>query len=120
MAVDRSLNFGRCCLVSNWLPLTKCLTMMLISGSLKRNSSSVSEEQQLEKYRARFAATRTEEGQVMATMLAYVLQDRKTSGQREILADFRTSPQILQLFTEARSQQTSRRGVVAKTDVDTN
>jgi hypothetical protein len=71
-------------------------------------------------YRARFAATRTEEGQVMATMLAYVLQDRKTSGQREILADFRTSPQILQLFTEARSQQTSRRGVVAKAGVDTN
>jgi hypothetical protein len=56
----------------------------------------------------------------MATILAYVFQDRKTSGQRETLADFRTSPQILQLITEARSQQTSRRGVVAKTDVDTN
>ena len=56
----------------------------------------------LEGFRARFAATRTEEGNVMATTLAYAMQGLRTSGQAEILADFRSSDEIRQLFDEAR------------------
>jgi hypothetical protein len=56
----------------------------------------------LEKFRKRFAATQTEEGLVMATTLAYAMQDRRTSGQQEILADFRSSDDIRQLFDRAR------------------
>jgi hypothetical protein len=56
----------------------------------------------LEKFRTRFAETKTEEGAVMAATLAYAMQDRRTSQQAEILAEFRTSAEIRQLFDEAR------------------
>jgi hypothetical protein len=63
---------------------------------------SVTFDPVLERFRARFTATKTEEGDVMAAMLAYVMQDRRTSRQAEILAEFRTSDSIRQLFDEAR------------------
>jgi len=59
----------------------------------------------LEEFRTRFAATKTEEGAVMATMLAYVLQGQRTSGQAEILAEFRSSDEIRQLFDRAREER---------------
>jgi hypothetical protein len=59
----------------------------------------------LEGFRRRFAATRTEEGMVMATTLAYAIQDRLTSGQMEILADFRSSEDIRELFDRARRER---------------
>ena len=59
----------------------------------------------LEGFRARFTATKTEEGTVMATMLAYVLQGQRTSGQAEILADFRSSDEIRELFDRAREER---------------
>jgi hypothetical protein len=59
----------------------------------------------LEGFRARFAATRSEEGIVMATTLGYAMQDRRTSGQAEILADFRASDHILRLFERARQER---------------
>ena len=74
----------------------------------------------LERFRERFAATRTDEGVVMATMLAYVLQDRKTSGQREILSVFRTSSRILQLFNVAQTQRTTATGAVTVMDARAN
>ncbi|HEX5108092.1 MAG TPA: hypothetical protein VFV95_06580 [Vicinamibacterales bacterium] len=55
----------------------------------------------LERFRTRFAATRTEEGMVMATTLAYE-QRQRTSGQAAILADFRSSDEVRTLFDEAR------------------
>jgi hypothetical protein len=59
----------------------------------------------LEAFRTRFAATRTEEGAVMAATLAYVNQDRRTSGQAQILADFRTSDEVRRLFERARQER---------------
>ena len=38
----------------------------------------------------------------MAATLAYAMQDRRTSQQAEILAEFRSSDEIRQLFDEAR------------------
>jgi hypothetical protein len=59
----------------------------------------------LDGFRTRFAATRTEEGTVMATTLAYAMQDRRTSRQAEILADFRSSDEIRQLFDRAQRER---------------
>ena len=58
----------------------------------------------LQDYRRRFQATRTEEGTVMATTLAYVLEDRRRSRQGPILAEFRTNARLLRLFQEARGE----------------
>jgi hypothetical protein len=49
----------------------------------------------------RFRATKTEEGTVMATVLAYVIEDIRTSGRGAILSEFRTSAQIRRLFSAA-------------------
>ena len=43
-----------------------------------------------------------EEGSVMATTLAFVLQDQRSSRQAQLLAEFRTSPCILRLFERGR------------------
>jgi hypothetical protein len=52
-------------------------------------------------FQRRFRQTKTEEGAVMATVLAYVLEDIQTSGRAAILADFRSSPEIGTLFERA-------------------
>jgi hypothetical protein len=59
----------------------------------------------LDGFRKRFAATRTEEGAVMATTLAYAMQDRRTSRQAEILEEFRSSDEIRQLFDRAKQER---------------
>jgi hypothetical protein len=59
----------------------------------------------LERFERQFAATKTEEGAVMATVLAYVLQDRQTSREREILRDFAGSDHVRQRFSEAQRQR---------------
>jgi hypothetical protein len=59
----------------------------------------------LDHFRTRFAATHTEEGAIMATTLAYQMQDRRGSRQSEILADFRASDEIRQLFDDAREKR---------------
>jgi hypothetical protein len=41
----------------------------------------------------------------MATTLAYAMQDRRTSRQAQILADFRSSEEIRQLFDRARQER---------------
>lgn len=56
----------------------------------------------LRDFRTRFEATKTEEGSVMATMLAFVLQDQRSSRQAQIMAEFRTSARILRLFERGR------------------
>ena len=55
-------------------------------------------ETTLRTFQERFEATRTEEGSVMATTLAYVISDLRTSRRAAILEDFRTSGEILALF----------------------
>ncbi|HUE89862.1 MAG TPA: hypothetical protein VMO26_27610 [Vicinamibacterales bacterium] len=55
----------------------------------------------LKGFERRFAASQSEEGTVMATMLAYVTSEAATSGRREILAEFRTSVAIRGEFERA-------------------
>lgn len=55
----------------------------------------------LEGFERRFAASQSEEGTVMATVLAYVSSEAATSGRREILAEFRTSRTIREDFERA-------------------
>jgi hypothetical protein len=55
-------------------------------------------ETTLRSFQDRFEATRTEEGSVMATTLAYVISDLRTSRRAAILEEFRTSGRILDLF----------------------
>jgi hypothetical protein len=57
-------------------------------------------ETTLRTFQDRFEATRTEEGSVMATTLAYVISDLRTSRRAAILEDFRTSGRILDLFKQ--------------------
>ena len=54
----------------------------------------------LEGYRARFAATGSEEGIVMATVLAYTMEEAYLSQRPEILAAFRADPHIRRLVME--------------------
>jgi hypothetical protein len=58
----------------------------------------------LQGYRKRFAATDTEEGDVMASVLAYVIGDLRTSRRAAILDEFRTSGEILQLFRQGAAE----------------
>ena len=60
----------------------------------------VSFEQVLQEHRRRFEATGTEEGVVMASTLAYVISDLRTSRRAAILDDFRTNGKILELFKQ--------------------
>ncbi len=52
----------------------------------------------LQEHRRRFEATGSEEGIVMASTLAYVISDLRTSRRAAILDDFRSNGQILELF----------------------
>jgi hypothetical protein len=52
----------------------------------------------LREFQRRFQATKTEEGSVMATVLAYAIQEMYSSGRGAILRDFRTNDQIRELF----------------------
>jgi len=61
-------------------------------------------EPTLQASRHRFEATGTEEGQVMATMLAYVIGDLRTSRRAAILDDFRNSGRILDLFQRGMAE----------------
>ena len=56
----------------------------------------------LGRFSKRFEATGTEEGAVMATTLAYLLEERRSNRQAQILAEFRSSQRIAQLFEGAR------------------
>jgi len=58
----------------------------------------VSFETTLRTFQERFERTNTEEGSVMATTLAYVISDLRTSRRAAILEEFRNSGRILDLF----------------------
>ena len=64
----------------------------------------------LQDFRKRFEATGSEEGSVMATALAYVIGDLRTSRRAAILDDFRTSGRILELFQQGLAELTTTLG----------
>jgi hypothetical protein len=68
-----------------------------VDGGIERWHEA-SFETTLRTFQDRFEATRTEEGSVMATTLAYVISDLRTSRRAAILEEFRTSGRILDLF----------------------
>jgi hypothetical protein len=68
-------------------------------------------ESVLQDFRRRFAATDTEEGIVMSTMLAYVIGDLRTSRRAAILEEFRSSGQILDLFEKGVAELAAIMGV---------
>lgn len=55
----------------------------------------------LREFQARFARTGTEEGIIMTTVLAYVIDEVSTSGRGAILAEYRTSDRVRRLFERA-------------------
>ena len=57
-------------------------------------------EPTLRGFKERFDSTNTEEGTVMATTLAYVIDDLRMSRRATILEEFRTSGRILRLFQQ--------------------
>ncbi len=57
-------------------------------------------ESTLRDFQRRFKATDSEEGTIMATTLAYVIADLRTSRRAAILDEFATSARILRLFQQ--------------------
>jgi hypothetical protein len=58
-------------------------------------------ERVLSDYQRRFRQTNTEEGTVMSVMLAYVLEEVRSSRRGAILQEYRSSPRVSRLFGEA-------------------
>jgi hypothetical protein len=56
-------------------------------------------------FQKRFAATKTEEGDVMATVLAYAIDETYASRRGAMLAEFRTSDKIHALFEQAVAER---------------
>lgn len=63
----------------------------------------------LTRFQRRFMATNSEEGIVMATVLAYVAHEIATSGRGRILAEFRNSDEIRNLFEQAQRERAAAR-----------
>jgi hypothetical protein len=59
----------------------------------------------LRAFQKRFAATKTEEGDVMATVLAYAIDETYSSKRGAILAEYRTSDKIQALFEQAVAER---------------
>jgi len=68
-------------------------------------------ETTLRAFQERFEATNTEEGTVMASTLAYVISDLRTSRRAAILEEFRTSTKILDLFKQGVEELGTKRGL---------
>jgi hypothetical protein len=79
-------------------PFTEALEAFLQLESGVERWHEASFESVLQAHRRRFEATGTEEGSVMASTLAYVISDLRTSRRAAILDDFRSNGRILQLF----------------------
>jgi hypothetical protein len=79
-------------------------------------------ESALRVFQKRFAATRTEEGTIMATVLAYVIDETYSSRRGAILAEFRESDAVRQLFQQAivdwETVRTRRDAVPASNVID--
>jgi len=62
-------------------------------------------ESVLRTFQKRFAGTKTEEGTVMATVLAYAISETYSSRRGAILAEFRESDEVRQLFQRAVAER---------------
>ena len=67
----------------------------------------------LEKFERQFRDTRTEEGTVMATVLAYAIDEAFTSDRGAILAEYRASEKIQRLFERGVAEREARHGGLA-------
>ncbi len=110
---DRVPEFGED--VSFWqrppgAAFTSALDAFLELDSGVQRWHEASFEPVLQDFRERFEATGSEEGSVMATALAYVIGDLRTSRRAAILDDFRTSGKILELFQQGLAELTSTLG----------
>ena len=65
-------------------------------------------------FERRFRNTKTEEGTVMATVLAYVIDEILTSGRGAILDEFRNSVEVRQLFEDALLERNAARATAAR------
>lgn len=63
----------------------------------------------LRDFQQRFNATRTEEGTVMAIVLRYVMDDAYQSDRGDILAEFRASEKVRELFARALVERDATR-----------
>ena len=61
----------------------------------------------LRRFEKRFRDSKSEEGSVMATVLAFSIDDALSSGRREILAAFRADDDVRQLFDRGLLQRVS-------------
>jgi hypothetical protein len=79
-------------------------------------------EATLRAFQKRFAGTRTEEGTIMATVLAYAIDETYSSRRGAILAEFRQSDQVRELFgravVERESLRATRGGTAAVEALD--
>jgi hypothetical protein len=66
----------------------------------------------LREFQQRFRKTDTEEGAVMAAVLAYKMDEMYRSRRAAILAEFRTSERIQQLFEQAVRERDASRGTI--------
>jgi len=110
---DRVPEFGED--VSFWqrppsAEFTSALDAFLELDSGVQHWHDASFEPVLQDFRKRFEATGSEEGSVMATALAYVIGDLRTSRRAAILDDFRTSGRILELFQQGLAELTTTLG----------
>jgi hypothetical protein len=64
-------------------------------------------------FQRRFSDTNTEEGSVMATVLAYAIDETYASRRSAILAEYRTSAALVRLFDRALLDRDSARGAQA-------
>jgi hypothetical protein len=69
----------------------------------------------LVEYQRRFERTRTEEGTVMAVVLAYVAEEARSGRRGDVLSEFRASPRIARLVEEgARATGSARAAPVGR------
>lgn len=68
----------------------------------------------LTEFRRRFRETNTEEGAVMATVLAYAMDQAYTSSRRALLTEFRSSEQVRQLVERGVLELDARRNAQAR------
>jgi hypothetical protein len=73
-------------------------------------------EATLRLFQKRFAGTKTEEGTIMATVLAYAIDETYSSRRGAILAEFRESEEVRQLFQRAVVERESLRNAAPASD----
>lgn len=70
----------------------------------------------LRDFQRRFAATGSEEGEIMATMLAYLIEESFQSGRPAIISTFRNDPELLRLFNEGVAEWEANVSRIASRD----